>query len=216
MLVFLDFDGVLNSDMFFHKRTRFDTNEKAYRDYSESMLPFLDKEWFDSIEDESAKIKIRSFYKNICYTNYKNLLKLLDKLDNPEIVLSTSWRHGFNLVSWNALFCKLPGWKCDIVGKTGTNPNAGKYNSIQTGLVKEITIGEVMTAAWSRYDEIYLYVSAYASFKKEFPEYIILDDDHIFGTHNNNIGNTPFFRTRRWSGLTNRDIRKIMKHMKER
>ena len=55
-----------------------------------------------------------------------------------------------------------------------------------------------------------------ASFKKEFPEYIILDDDHIFDTHNNNIGNTPFFRTRRWSGLTNRDIRKIMKHAKER
>ena len=214
MIVFLDFDGVLNSDTYFHNRHIVAPDGTCYRDYKESLLPYLDDEWLDR-QPESLKGKVLSFYQNICYTNYKNLLKLLDKLDNPEIVLSTSWRHGLCTKSWNVLFHQLPEWKYDIVGKTGTNPNAGKHNLIQTGLVKEITIGEVMTTEWSRYDEIYQYITAYAKFKQEFPEYIILDDDNIFGKHNN-LENKFFFRTRRYSGLTNRDIRKIMKRMKER
>lgn len=214
MIVFLDFDGVLNSNMFFNNRTKFKEDGTLYRDHSESLLPFMDETWVKNQPEEASRGKIISFYKNICYTNYKNLLKLLDKLDNPEIVLSTSWRHGFSTESWNVLFSKLPGWKYKIIGKTGTNPDAGKKNEIKTGIVKHITIAEVMSSEWSRYEEIMQYVLKHANDSKYFPDFIILDDDNIFGVRNVfKESEKHFFRTRRWSGLTNKDIRKITKYI---
>jgi hypothetical protein len=196
MIVFLDFDGVLNSDTYFHNRHIVAPDGTCYRDYKESLLPYLDDEWLDR-QPEKLKGKVISFYQNICYTNYKAFLKLLSKLDSPKIVLSTSWRHGLCTKSWNVLFNQLPEWNYEIIGST---PPTGDDTIIET-----LNIQDVLTRDTSRYDEILTYIK-----KDNITDYIILDDDNIFS--DKYTGRDPrFFRTNKYKGLCNSDIRKIMK-----
>lgn len=214
-LVFLDFDGVLNSELFFNRRHK-ESEAGSYRDYSESLLPHLDTEWFVSLDERNQRL-VKIFYKNISYTNYKILLKLLKKLRSPKIVLSTSWRHGFYPEDWNKIFHKLPDWDCEIIGCTPTNPiTTPTYTPIKTMIDhKELTIGSIMEhKKWSRHEEILQYVMEYDCKNKCFVNYIILDDDDVFeGTHQKS---ERFFRTRRNSGLTNRDVKKIVRYQEER
>ena len=214
-LVFLDFDGVLNCELFFNRRNK-ESEAGIYRDYSESLLPHLDTEWFASLSERDQRL-VEIIHKNISYTNYKILLKLLKKLHSPKIVLSTSWRHGFSASDWNKIFHKLPDWDCEIIGCTPTNPiKLPTYTPIKTMVEhRELTIGHIMEhEEWSRYKEILYFVCEYENKNRCFANYVILDDDDIY-EGNSLYNSNKFFRTRRESGLTNKDIRKILKYHEE-
>ena len=113
-IVFLDFDGVLNNDKFFHLRLDELTKE---RDHKWSLLKFFD---IDKIKPEQIHRveKVKYFYTEMSYENVKNFIRIFKNIPDVKIVLSTSWRHGVSVYDWNQMFKAIPNWNFEIIGVT--------------------------------------------------------------------------------------------------
>lgn len=172
LLIFLDFDGVLNSDPFFIG-CRLDENGMRRKefDYSKSLLPVVQEaeaDWLKRIDTEheaSMQFKAYSFLRNISKKNFYTFMEYINELDSVGIVLSTSWRNGLCLDSWNVLFSKIPGWKVPIVGIT---PSIG-----EDVIIPKVSIEDINKRTSCRGDEI----KSFLETSKYTGKYLILDDD---------------------------------------
>lgn len=104
MIVFLDFDGVLNGN-----------NELIRKTRARAKDPNLEKE-IDLVLLTEENLD-RMWASEMVMENIQNLIDSLKGIE-VRIVLSTSWRSFKNIERWNEQFLKIKGWTFEIIGKT--------------------------------------------------------------------------------------------------
>lgn len=104
MLIFLDYDGVLNGNTELIRKTR-----------ARAKDPNLEKE-IDLVLLTEENLD-RMWASEMVMENIQNLIDSLQGYD-VKIVLSTSWRAFKNIQKWNEQFLKIKGWTFEIIGKT--------------------------------------------------------------------------------------------------
>lgn len=221
-VIFLDFDGVLNSHNWFDSILRKHEDKETYYRTKETSVGTLFSEGFlASIKYDSARSKVNAIGDNLSIQHYNKLLKIMKNIENPAIVLSTSWRHGFNTEAWQEIFNQLPGWKYPILGRTP--------DIIQTDIDKLKILIQANHVDYHRYDPNDPYrilekqalvnqiedpnrgaeIASYlAEHYDRIERYCILDDDADFLQRQM----PHFFRTDRKLGLTNRLANTVIKY----
>lgn len=100
MVIFLDFDGVLNGMNFLEeqdRKRREEDNINLVLNEEEN----LDRFWASQMDQK----------------NIKEFMLAFEKKD-VKIVLSTSWRRMKSIEDWNEQFKKIKGWNFEIIGRT--------------------------------------------------------------------------------------------------
>ena len=195
-IVFLDFDGVLNGSDWFSEITVKDEVTGFFKRVTESSILEYFTEDLSKLEKNSACVKVKSFGRNISKYNMNNLITLLNSIDNPAVVLSTSWRNGLFLEDWNTLFSRIPGWNFDIIGVTPSE--------INVPVIKEVTIKEVIESMDPvRGRDIQAWLS---DFNHKVNRYVILDDDPDMLESQKEF----FVQTNYRTGLTEKNIQRAI------
>ncbi len=100
MIIFLDFDGVLNGMDFLGEQAK----KRKEEDHINLVLneeEELDKFWASQMDQK----------------NIQNFIDIFAE-KKPKIVLSTSWRTLKSVKKWNEQFNKIKDWGFEIIGKT--------------------------------------------------------------------------------------------------
>lgn len=197
-VIFLDIDGVLNSNLFYHER------------HNRRMLTFQFWWWkliswtkwiFNGFKYKSTSLiytpkkqaaldkKYKNFDYRVARLKEETCAKKLRWMDetcqniNAKIVISSTWRSFFTVEEWNKAFKCLKLDHMEVVGVTGYDDSRIRGYEIQEWL-----------------DE-----------HKEVKDYVIIDDDSdMLPTQMNN-----FFPTDNYCGLTPSTVYRIERHFRK-
>lgn len=223
MVIFLDFDGVLNNNGFFNRRQC----SSGGRDHSESLSVYYDicKPAWDN--EGLHPVKLEGFLRNMTQHNFANLTILVESLrriyGDVRIVLSTSWRNAFSVKEWNIIFHKLPGCNFDISGVIPSDTRVVPSMSLSPESIYSTTLD-----CDSRFMSIKKYVTQH-NYRDDDDFFIIIDDDDIFDPGEANAfisakqynngkdllfkNKYMYFQTDRYYGLSNSNVETILDMM---
>ena len=178
-IIFLDFDGLLNNipELISRQRNLIEGQTKEY-DLKLKSTEGLDEFWANEM----------------CWSNFKPMIKCLSNIPNVKIVLSTSWRTIKNVDHWNYQFNLINGWDFEIIDKTPNNI----YNSLEY----EIIGGYLSSYCRGIEIDTWLRIN-----KDKVSNYCVIDDeaDMLIEQENN------FVKTNQDIGFCDEDIYKVWK-----
>ena len=187
-IVFLDFDGVINSD---HWLQRFYQLRKT----TQETTIFYNLEFKDKTKETDIY-----WANSMDYRLIELLANTLNKVKNPKVVLSTSWKGLFSTEKWNELFNNLKCWNIEIIGKTPKDLNKE--------IIPVITLAELIGGFSVSENSRGLEIQKWLVENENIVEnYIILDDfDDMLKEQAEN-----FILTNAKTGITKEDMEQLLK-----
>ena len=208
-IVFLDFDGVLNSEQSHLYRTFFQNNGTA--EYVLKRSPF---------EREIDLFDVR----RTCPIAITNLTHLLLNIPNVRVVISSTWRKSKrrDVEYFNKLFYTLgvtqnqPCIQCDGKGKLHSSIGGGRLvekdcfkckgkKVSEKKVIKDVVIGKTPVLDTIRGNEIKQWLEEN---KDVVDNFIILDDDRDMGEY---LEEPNFIHTDAELGLTIKNVKEALK-----
>lgn len=181
-VLFLDVDGVLNSTNFM--RRRYEAAEKSGKGHATAHLTEFEYK-NQQIDQEAVKI-----------------LNIITDLTQAEIVVSSTWRRGFETNAEMRGFFKEVGVKAPIVGKTPHNPDEVRRSLMNVLSEKDASVtfqGQNWVDRVFRGHEIHSFIVSWYNARGIDIDFVILDDDsdmvhlsHRLIQTDNAEGLTPF------------------------